>query len=116
MEYCDILEHLTDRNENEDEIELLTFLIEKYDEEHMPARDVNPIELLKLFMSEHKMKSKDLAEILDVNKSTVSRILNYQKGLSKNSIRILADYFAISQESLNKPYELKSQIKTIHLS
>ncbi len=112
MKYCDILENLVDRSrkEDEDDIELLTLLIEKYDEEHMPSKDRDPIELLKLFMSEHKLKSKDLAQILNVNKSTASRILNYQKGLSKNSIRILAKHFAISQEALNRPYKLRSKI------
>lgn len=112
MKYCDILEELVDQNQkqDQDDIELLTLLIEKYDEEHMPSKDLDPIALLKLFMREHKLKSKDLAQILNVNKSTISRILSYQKGLSKNSIRILAKHFAISQEALNRPYELKNKI------
>ncbi len=112
MKYCDMLEELVDKGleEDEDDIELLTLLIEKYDEEQMPTKDLDPIELLKLFMKEHKLKSKDLAEILKVNKSTASRILNYQKGLSKNSIRILAKHFAMTQEALNRPYKLKNKI------
>ena len=112
MRYCDMLEELVDRGriEDEDEIELLTLLIEKYDEEQMPGNDLDPIALLKLFMKEHRLKSKDLAKILKVNKSTVSRMLNYQKGLSKNSIRILSKHFAISQEALNRSYKLKNKI------
>lgn len=110
--YCDILEKLVAKapKDNEDDIELLTLLIEKYDEEHMPSKDINPIELIEIFMKEHEMKANDLAALLNVNKSTVSRILNYQKGLSKRSIRIIANHFAISQEALNKPYKLKNKI------
>ena len=112
--YCDKLEELVSSPEkiNEDDIELLTLLIEKYDEEKMPTKNVDPIALIKIVMKEHNLKAKDLAEILEVNKSTVSRILNYQKGLSKNAIRILAGHFAISQEALNRPYRLKNKINS----
>ena len=84
--------------------------MEKYDEEKLPTKNVDPIALIKIIMKEHNLKSKDLAKILDVNKSTISRILNYQKGLSKNAIRILAGHFAISQEALNRPYRLKKKV------
>jgi len=108
-EYCNELEKLVfdERGNYIDDIELLTLLIEKWDKENLPEIDSDPIELIKALLQQNHLKSKDLSEILGVNKSTVSRILNYQKGLSKKSIRILADYFSISQESLNKPYKLK---------
>jgi HTH-type transcriptional regulator/antitoxin HigA len=109
--YCDKLEELvnTTGKGHEDDIELLTILIEKYDAEKIPLKNEDPIGLIKIFMNEHNIRSKDLAEILDVNKSTVSRILNYKKGLSKNAIRILAKHFAISQEALNRPYRLRNK-------
>ncbi len=111
-EYCNELEKLVfdERKNNRDDIELLTLLIEKWDKENLPEIDSDPIELIKALLQQNRLKSKDLSEILGVNKSTVSRILNYQKGLSKNSIRILAKYFSISQESLNKPYKLKHKL------
>ena len=99
--YCNILEDLVtqDRKEVQDEIDLLTLLIEKWDNEHNTFNDSDPIELLKSLMEEHNLKAKDLADILDLSKGTISKILNYQKGLSKETIRKLSDYFKLSQET-----------------
>ena len=65
------------------------------------------IEFLKLLMIENHLISKDLSKILGVSKGLISDILHYKKGLSKDNIRILAAYFKISQEVLNREYKLK---------
>ncbi len=57
-------------------------------------------------MTEKKLKAKDLAQILNVSKGLISDILNYKKGLSKEIIRSLSDYFKVSQEAFNRPYDL----------
>ena len=110
--YCNILEKLVlaNRKKDIDDIELLTLLIKKWDDENIPRMNTDPIQLVKALMQENNIKATELANILEVNKSTVSRILNYQKGLSKKSIRVLAEYFAIAQEALNQPYKLKNEI------
>lgn len=110
--YCNILEKLVlaNRKKDIDDIELLTLLIKKWDDENLPRMNTDPIQLVKALMQENNIKATELANILEVNKSTVSRILNYQKGLSKKSIRVLAEYFAIAQEALNQPYKLKNEI------
>jgi len=112
-DYCESLERLvfSDSNKNQDEIELLNLLIEKWDSENNSMNDLSPIELLESLMEENKLRSKDLAEILSLSKGTVSKILNYQKGLSKETIRKLALFFSLSQESFNRPYKLKGQSK-----
>lgn len=111
-DYCTKLEDLimAARKSYSDEIELLTFLIEKYDEEQYTLPDTDPIQLLKSLMAEHNIKAKDLTGILDLTKGTVSKILNYQKGLSKETIRILANYFKLNQAAFNRPYKLKDPI------
>jgi HTH-type transcriptional regulator/antitoxin HigA len=111
-EYCDILEELilNDNKATTDEIELLTLLIEKWDNEHNTFNDSDPIELLNVLMVEHDLKAKDLAEILELSKGTVSKILNYHKGLSKDTIRKLSDYFKVSQEAFNRPYKLIHEV------
>lgn len=115
-EYCDTLEDLislkTRTKQTKDEIELLTFLIEKYDEEHDSFEDVDPIELLHRVMNENQLKAKDLVEILGVSKGLVSDILNYKKGLSKEIIRGLANHFKLTQEAFNRPYKLKSEFNS----
>ena len=110
FEYCSILENLvvTSYKKDLDNIELLTLLIEKWDNENLPKVKTDPIQIIKALMEENKLKPVDIAKLLEVNKSTVSRILNYQKGLSKKSIRVLSSHFSISQEALNRPYQLNS--------
>jgi len=111
-EYCDILEELilNESKATTDEIELLTLLIEKWDNEHNTFNDSDPIELLIALMEEHDLKAKDLVEILELSKGTVSKILNYHKGLSKETIRKLSDYFKLSQEAFNRPYKLIHEV------
>lgn len=111
-EYCNILENLTMLNKktNNDEIELLNLLIEKWDSDHNSFDELNPIELIKTLMEANNLKSKDLVEILGLSKGTVSKILNSQKGLSKETIRILSAYFKVSQEAFNRPYKLINEI------
>ena len=97
--YCKMLEELVYKTPKskliKEEIALLTLLIE--------------IVLIQALMEANNLKSKDLVKILGVSKGLISDILSYKKGLSKANIRILASYFKISQEALNKPYKLKLQ-------
>ncbi len=107
-EYCNILEEMVfeDSDTKEDEIELLTLLIEKWDKEHSEISNFDPIEILISLMKDHQLKSKDLAEILSLSKGTVSKVLSYQTGLSKGTIRTLSTYFKLDQEAFNRPYKL----------
>lgn len=114
FEYCNELERLDDSGEAEgkyqDEAELLMVLIEHYDAEHSIFQgEFDPVELLKSLMKDHKMKAKDIAELLNVSKGYVSEILNYKKGMSKEVIRKLAERFKIRQEAFNKPYRLEGE-------
>lgn len=108
--YCDILETLVDSGKKtkavQDEIELLTLLIEKHDADNNTFNDADPIELLKSLMKDHKMKAVDVANLLHVSEGLVSDMLNYKKGLSKDTIRILSERFKLNQEAFNRPYEL----------
>lgn len=111
-QYCETLEDLVSLENNiaQDEVELLELLIAKWDEEHNSFADLNPIELLKVLMNEYNLKAQDLVSILDLTKGTISKILNYQKGLSKDVIRKLSIHFKVSQEAFNRPYELKNEV------
>lgn len=109
-EYTRILEDLVfadfKSKEMRDEIELLTLLIERWDEEHNIFDDVDPVALLRALLKEHNLKAKDLVEMLGVSKGLVSDILNYKKGMSKEIIRKLSEHFKLSQEAFNRPYPL----------
>lgn len=117
-DYCNALEQLVlsgkkDRD-TKDEIALLTLVIEKWDEEHNCFNELDPIQLLQSLMKEHGLKAKDLVPILNISKGYISDMLNYKKGLSKEVIRKLAAYFKISQEALNRPYQLTVP-QSVHL-
>ena len=110
--YCNILEELViqDKNNTRDEIDLLNLLIDKWDNEYNTLNDSEPIEILKSLMAEQDLKSKDLIDILGLTKGTISKIINYNKGLSKDTIRKLSEYFKVSQETFNRPYKLVNEV------
>ncbi len=120
--YCAILENLLqDKNENsQDEIELLSLLIEKWENDRYIYTNPDPVTLIKELMTAHNLKANDLANILGLTKGTISKVLNYKKGLSKETIRKLAMHFKVSQEMFNRPYKIfpetnkKSDIEYTH--
>jgi HTH-type transcriptional regulator/antitoxin HigA len=92
-EYCDILESFISLNKNQDEIDLLTLLIEKWDYEHNTFKDSDPVEIHKALMHENSLKAKDVVDILGLSKGTVS----------KDTIRKLADFLRSLKKHLTVP-------------
>lgn len=116
-QYCDQLEILLTQNNQgalQDEIDLVTLLIEKYDQEHNTFNESDPISLLRSLMHDNHLKPQHLTSVLAVSKGYISDILNYKKGLSKEVIRKLADHFKVRQEAFNRPYKLVSTAN-VHL-
>ena len=113
-DYCNRLEELvmleSNDTEVEEEIDLLTLLIEKWDEEQNNLDKSDPVEALKYLMKEHHLKSKDLAELLGLSKSFISEVLSYKKQFSKENIWKLAEHFKVKQELFNRPYKLLSPV------
>ncbi len=109
LKYCNELEELLRKKGKEEEIELLTLLIEHYELMHDSFETIDPVQLLKSLMRDHQLRGKDLAELLQVSPGLVSDILNYKKGFSKENIRILAERFKLKQEAFNRHYELKTE-------
>jgi|KBSMisStaDraftv2_1062788.scaffolds.fasta_scaffold960926_2 HTH-type transcriptional regulator/antitoxin HigA len=109
LQYCRALQLLIQqpaRANIRDEIELLMVLIQQYDEVQEANYEMDPIQLIKSFMKDHKMNATDLVELLGISKGYVSDILNYKKGLSKEVIRKLSGRFKVRQEAFNRPYSL----------
>ena len=86
-----------------DEAELLSILIENYEEEHYPIEAPDPIEAIKFRMEQMNMNKKDLAEVIGY-KSRVSEILNKKRKLSLNMIRQLHKKLRIPYDSLLNEY------------
>ena len=116
QEYCNKLEEfcLVEKrtDEVEDEMEVLTILIEKFDEENSKDKLLDPIKMLKYLMDDNKLNASQIALMLGVSKGLISDILQYKKGLSKEVIRKLADHFKVRQEIFNRPYKLLVPLNT----
>lgn len=108
FEYCGILNELLAKKPKlqriKDEIELLTVLIEKWDKDHSKFENADPVSLLKFLLQQHNMTAQDLVKVLGVSKGLVSDILNYKKGLSKETVRKLATHFKMDQAAFNRQY------------
>ena len=115
--YCDELERLTSLDqlspEDEEAIDLLEVLIEKWDDEHTTSEELHPVELLKQLMDMHGLRPAGLSKNTGIDKTVLSKIINHKKGFSKEVIRVLANYFKVSQEAFNKPYAVHESDETI---
>lgn len=86
-----------------DEAEVLTILIEKYEDEYYPIGMPDPIEAIKFRMEQMGMNQKDLAEVVGFT-SRVSEILNGKRKLTLKMIRKLSDKLQIPTEVLVQEY------------
>ncbi len=89
--------------EKGDELEILSILIKKYENEQFPSDLPDPSEAIKFRMEQLRMKPKDLAKVMGY-KSRVSEILNRKRKLSLNMIRKLNQTLLIPTEVLVQDY------------
>lgn len=86
-----------------DELEILSILIDRYENENFPIGMPDPIEAIKFRMEQMGMKQKDLAEVVGF-KSRVSEILNKKRKLTLEMIRRLNSRLHIPTEVLVQDY------------
>lgn len=86
-----------------DEAEVLSILIEKYEDEHYPIDLPDPIEAIKFRMEQMNMNQQDLVEVLGFA-SRVSEILNRKRKLTLKMIRKLSSALKIPTEVLVQEY------------
>lgn len=86
-----------------DELEILSLLIEKYEDEKFPIDLPDPIEAIKFRMEQMGITQTDLANIIG-QKSRASEILNRKRKLSLDMIRQLHQHLRIPTEVLVQAY------------
>lgn len=86
-----------------DEAEVLSILIEKYEDEHYPIGMPDPIEAIKFRMEQMGMNQKDLADVVGFS-SRVSEILNRKRKLTLSMIRKLSAKLHIPTDVLVQEY------------
>jgi HTH-type transcriptional regulator / antitoxin HigA len=92
-----------------EEIELLSLLVEKYEQEHYPIEAPNPVEAIKFRMQQMNLKQADVAPLFG-GKTRVSEVLNSKRPLTLKMITLLNRYLGIPLESLvtgNKEIKLE---------
>jgi len=87
-----------------DELEVLTTLVEAYEEQHYKMEAPDPIEAIKFRMEQEGLKQKDLISMVG-SKSRVSEILNKKRKLTIEMIRNLHIQLHIPIESLFLDYK-----------
>jgi len=82
-----------------DELELLSLLVERYEDEQFPIDFPDPIEAIRFRMEQQGLKAKDLVPYIG-SASKVSEVISGQRNLSLNMIRKLVDGLEIPAEVL----------------
>jgi HTH-type transcriptional regulator / antitoxin HigA len=82
-----------------EEIELLSLLVEKYEQEHFALEAPDPIEAILFRMEQMNLKQADVAPLFG-GKTRVSEVLNGKRPLSLKMITLLNRYLGIPLESL----------------
>lgn len=86
-----------------DELEILSLLIEKYEDDNFQIELPDPIEAIKFRMEQQGLTQTDLAEVVG-QKSRASEILNRKRKLSLEMIRQLHSNWHIPTEVLIQEY------------
>lgn len=79
-----------------DELDILTMLVERYEEAHYPMPPSDPVAAIKFMMEQKGLTQKDLVQYLG-SPSKASEVLNRKRSLSINMVKRL-------HHGLNIPY------------
>jgi HTH-type transcriptional regulator / antitoxin HigA len=108
---------LPDTPEGE-EMELLSLLVENYEQEKLRLEAPGAIEAIKFRMDQMNLKQSDIAPLFG-GKTRVSEVLNGRRTLTLKMIVLLNNYLGIPLESLvngNKKIKLEAEKKEKLLS
>ena len=82
-----------------DDLEIISTLVEKYENDHFPIPFPDPIEAIQFRMEQQGLTRKDLQKYLG-SASKVSEVMNRKRPLSLSMIRALHEGLGISMEVL----------------
>lgn len=89
-----------------DELELLTMVVEEYEDIHYPVPPPDPIEAIKFRLDQLGLSEKDLDKWLG-SRQRRSEILSGKRKLSLSMIRTLHKHLRIPAETLIREYSVK---------
>ncbi len=105
-EECERLEKIVDKliskganlSPEEDKLlDLLSDLIETYEDRVYPIEDASPQEMLKFLMEENDLKQSDLLHVFG-SSGIASEVVGGKRSISKEQAKKLAEFFKVSVE------------------
>jgi HTH-type transcriptional regulator/antitoxin HigA len=99
--YTAVLEKLTSIDRPSDSeiavIELLSLLIEKYEDEHYPVPTATPVEVVRFLLDQHGLKQRDVADLFG-GEPQVSMFLSGHRKLTIPQIQALSERFHVGTD------------------
>ena len=96
-----------------DRLEILSTLVESYEDEHYDIPAPDPIEAITYFMESRGLTRVDLEPYIG-SRARVSEILNRKRPLTLSMIQRLHTGLGIPAEVLVKPYKITTSHKSSH--
>ncbi len=103
MERLDVIFDAKKGTEEGDELEILSIVIDNYENENFPIEMPDPISAINFRMEQMGLKQKDLVDIIGF-KSRVSEIMNKKRKLTLDMIRKLSTNLNIPTDILIQDY------------
>ena len=96
----DVVDSLLDHDDldagEQDDLDVLGDLIERYEDRTDPPRDISDAGLLRFLMEQRAVKQVELARATGIAESTISAVLTGKRTLNRPQIGKLANYFHVS--------------------
>ncbi len=86
-----------------DRLEVLTTLVEAYEQQHYPIPAPDPVEAIRYYMASRGLSQKDLEPYIG-DRAKVKEVLSHKRPLPIAMIRRLHNELGISAEVLIQPY------------
>jgi HTH-type transcriptional regulator/antitoxin HigA len=90
-----------------DRLQVLTTLVEAYEEQHYPIPAPDPIEAVLYHMESRGLTRRDLEPYIG-NRARVSEILNRKRPLTLRMIQRLNSQLGVAAEVLLRPYQVQN--------
>jgi HTH-type transcriptional regulator/antitoxin HigA len=90
-----LLEERLDRG-GEEYLDVLTDLVEMYEDENEPIPDASEADVLRELMRSNGLSQMRLAKAVGISQSTISAVLNGTRSLTKEQVVALAQFFRVS--------------------
>jgi HTH-type transcriptional regulator/antitoxin HigA len=83
--------------DQEDYLDLLSDLVDEYEEKHIPyrVRKTSPLTILKFLLEENDLNASDLSRILGADRTLGAKILRAERALTVEHMRKLGRRFAV---------------------